>query len=108
MYFTCDRPEQFLPEVTEALTAFENRLIAEQDEVVGISTSLFDAGKAELAHNYLTRYSAESGLAGLRLGNSLLASIEARTEVLFGYRAPEGNVVSELTYDRIDCLAKTQ
>ena len=108
MYFTCDRPEQFLPEVTEALTAFENRLIAEQDEVVGISTSLFDAGKAELAHNYLTRYSAESGLAGLRLGNALLASIEARTEVLFGYRAPEGNVVSELTYDRIDCLAKTQ
>lgn len=104
MYFTCDRPEEFLPEVTEALTAFENRLIAEQDEVVGISTSLFDAGKAELAHNYLTRYSAESGLAGLRLGNALLASIEARTEVLFGYRAPKGAVVSELTYDRIDCL----
>jgi len=46
---------------------------------VGISTSLFEAGKAELAHNYLTRYSAESGLAGLPLGNALLESIEART-----------------------------
>jgi hypothetical protein len=82
--------------------------MAEQDEVVAISTSLFTAGKADLARNYLTRYSAESGLAGLRLGNALVASIEARTEVLFGYRAPEGDVVSELTYDRIDCLAKSQ
>ena len=28
MYFTCDHPEKFLPEVTEALTAFENALTA--------------------------------------------------------------------------------
>ena len=104
MYFTCDRPEQFLAEVTEALTAFENRLMAEQETLVAVANTLFDADKPELARDYLTRYSAESGLAGLRLGNALLASIEARTEVLYGYRAPEGDVVSELTYDRIDCL----
>ena len=104
MYFTCDRPEQFLGEVTDALTAFENRLMAEQKNVVAVANTLFDADKPELARDYLTRYSAKSGLAGLRLGNALLASIEARTEVLYGYRAPEGDVVSELTYDRIDCL----
>ena len=104
MYFTCDRPGQFLAEVTGALTAFENRLMAEQETVVAVANTLFDADKPELARDYLTRYSAESGLAGLRLGNALLASIEARTEVLYGYRAPEGDVVSELTYDRIDCL----
>ena len=104
MYFTCDRPEQFLAEVTDALTAFENRLMAEQETVVAVANTLFDADKPELARDYLTRYSAESGLAGLRLGNALLASIEARTEALYGYRAPEGDVVSELTYDRIDCL----
>ena len=107
MYFTCDRPAQFLPEVTEALTAFENRLMAEQAGVVATATALFEAGQDALARDYLTRYSAESGLAGLRLGNALLASIEARTEVLYGYRAPEGDVVSELTYDRIDCLPDT-
>ena len=61
---------------------------------------LLAAGEAELALNYLTRYSAESGSAGLRLGNVFLGSIEARTEALFGYRAPKGDVVSELTYDR--------
>ena len=30
MYFTCDRKDKFLPEVTEAITAFEDQLIADQ------------------------------------------------------------------------------
>ena len=64
--------------------------MAEQDAVVEIAATLFEAGKANLARDYLTQYSAEAGGAGLRLGNALLASIEARTEVLYGYRAPEG------------------
>lgn len=107
MYFTCDHPEQFLPEVTEALMAFEARLMAEQETVVEIVSTLFKAGKDNLAKDYLTQYSADAGAAGLRLGNALLASIEARTEVLYGYRAPEGDVVSELTYDRISCQIKS-
>ena len=107
MYFTCDHPEQFLPEVTEALTAFEARLMAEQDAVVEIAATLFEAAKANQARDYLTQYSAEAAGAGLRLGNALLASIEARTEVLYGYRAPEADVVSELTYDRISCQAQS-
>ncbi|MFB0905407.1 MAG: hypothetical protein QMA98_00395, partial [Pseudomonadales bacterium] len=107
MYFTCDHPDQFLPEVTEALTAFEARLMAEQDAVVEIAATLFEAAKANQARDYLTQYSAEAAGAGLRLGNALLASIEARTEVLYGYRAPEADVVSELTYDRISCQAQS-
>ena len=107
MYFTCDHPEQFLPEVTAALTAFEARLMAEQDAVVEIAATLFEAAKANQARDYLTQYSAEAAGAGLRLGNALLASIEARTEVLYGYRAPEADVVSELTYDRISCQAQS-
>ena len=86
--------------------AFEARLMAEQETVVEIVSTLFKAGKDNLAKDYLTQYSAEAGAAGLRLGNALLASIEARTEVLYGYRAPEGDVVSELTYDRISCQIK--
>ena len=57
MYFTCEHPEKFLPEVNEALTAFENHLIAEQETVVETAESLFDAGKSELAKRYLTDYS---------------------------------------------------
>ena len=104
MYFTCDHPEQFLPEVTEALMAFEDALIREQETVVDIADTLFAAGKADLALNYLTDYSAARGESAIKLGNALLGSIEARTKLLYGYREPTGDVVSRLTYDRVDCL----
>ena len=104
MYFTCDHPEKFLPEVTEALTAFEDRLIKEQTTVADTAEALFSAGKRELALNYLTEYSATRGASALLLGNALLGSIEARTRLLYGYREPTTDVVSRLSYDRIDCL----
>ena len=104
MYFTCDHPERFLPEVTDALTAFENRMMDEQAEVVATAETLFAADEQALALAYLTQYSAERGAEGLRLGNALLGSIEARTRLLYGYREPTGDVVSKLSYDRVDCL----
>jgi dipeptidase len=103
MYYTCDHPEMFLPEVTEALTAFENRLIDEQRTVVATANTLFDNDRDDLARGYLTEYSRERGLAGLRLGNALLASIEARTEQIFGLRAPTGDQMSGMNIDRVDC-----
>ena len=106
MYFTCDHPGRFLPEVNEALTAFENRLIDEQKTVADTAESLFDTGQAGIAVQYLTDYSRHSGREGLRLGNALLASIEARTRLLYDYREPEDDVVSRLSYDRVDCLPK--
>jgi hypothetical protein len=90
--------------VTEALTAFEDRLITEQAQVVDTAETLFAANKTGLALDYLTEYSATRGAEALALGNALLDSIEARTRVLYGYRAPEGDVVSRLSYDRVDCL----
>jgi dipeptidase len=104
MYFTCDHPEEFLPEVNEALTAFENRLIDEQQVVAATANTLFDAGENQLALTYLTNHSRERGLEGLRLGNALLASIEARTRLQYGYRAPETDVMSG--FDRVNCLPK--
>ena len=104
MYFTCDHAEKFLPEVTEALTAFENRLIDEQQTVVATAGTLFDAGRDDLARRYLTDYSRNAGMHGLRLGNALLDSIEARTQAIFGFRTPETDDMSRLSYDRVDCL----
>jgi dipeptidase len=103
MYFTCDHPDKFLPEVTEALTAFENRLIAEQQAVLDSANALFDAGRADLAADYLTAYSRNAGREALLLGNALLGSIEARTAAIFGYRAPQTDVLSALDYERVDC-----
>ena len=104
MYYTCDHPDKFLPEVNEALTAFEDHLIAEQATVVDTAETLFEAGKDNLAYDYLTGYSHERGQQALELGNALLTSIEARTGLLYGFREPEGDVVSRLSYDRVSCL----
>jgi dipeptidase len=104
MYFTCDHPDRFLPEVTDALTAFENRLIAEQAKVEETAATLFDAGKNQLALDYITNYSEVSALAGLRLGNALLSSIEARTREIYGLRIPETAMQSELNYQAVKCL----
>lgn len=104
MYFTCDHPDKFLPEVNEALTAFENRLIDEQQAVEETANALFDTGNDRLAARYLTDHSRERGLEGLRLGNALLASIEARTELLYGYRPPATDLMSG--FGRVNCLPK--
>ena len=104
MYYTCEHPEKFLPEVTEALTAFEDRLVRQQGTVVAIANTLYAAGRPDLAGVYLTDYSRQSGLDGLRLGNALLAGIEARTEAIFGLRSPGSETMSRRFNDRVDCL----
>ena len=88
-YLAKSHEEKFLPEVVEALTAFESGLIAERETVEGIAQELFQAGKPELARAALTYYSRTEALNGLRLVESLAQSLEARTKVLFGIRSPE-------------------
>lgn len=103
MYYTCDHPKRFLPEVREALTAFEDRLIAEQDAVAATSEALFAADKRELALKYLTDYSERAGQDALTLGHALLGSIEARTELLYGLRRPEGETMSGMNTPGVSC-----
>ncbi len=103
LYFTCDHADKFLPEVTEALTAFENGMIAEQKTVTETSETFFKADRADLALSYLTDYSGSQADEALKLGNALLASIEARTRVLYGLREPEGDELSKLSSDRVSC-----
>jgi dipeptidase len=81
------RPE-YLSEVTEALEAFEAGLIARQPTVERTAEALFKAGEPELARDYLTYYSNTEAMNGLRLGEALADSIEARTKVRFGIRTP--------------------
>ncbi len=101
MYFTCDRKDKFLPEVTEAITAFEDQLIADQASIEQTSNTLFDSGEEELALKYLTERSHEAAADALALGKALLASIEARTRVLYGLRAPETDEISKLDYNAV-------
>ena len=103
MYFTCDRKDKFLPEVTEAITAFEDQLIADQASIEQTSNALFDGGEEQLALKYLTERSHEAAADALALGKALLGSIEARTRVLYGLRAPETDEMSKLQSNMVRC-----
>jgi dipeptidase len=96
MYYTCDKPGKFLPEVTEALVAFENQSIEQARSIEATAAKLFDVNEPGMARGVLTIYSSQRALDGLSLGDSLLASVEARYRLLYGYRAPTGTVMSGL------------
>ncbi|WP_119065883.1 C69 family dipeptidase [Rubrobacter indicoceani] len=102
MYHTCEHPDKFLPEVNEALEAFEEDMLDEQQSVRDTAYALYNAGQEDLAQEYLTTYSTERAMEGLELGQALLGSIEARTEVLYGIREPEGDQINS-DGETIDC-----
>jgi len=88
-YLTKEHPDKYLAEVTEALEAFEAQLMTRQDNVERISAKLYDADEADLARSYLTYYCSNEAMRGLRLGEALAESIEARTKVIDGIRRPK-------------------
>jgi hypothetical protein len=80
--------------VTEALAAFENQSIAETPVVEARARKLLAVHEPEMAHAALTEYSTQRAQDGLRLGQALLGSIEARHRLLFGFRAPQDSRMS--------------
>ena len=92
MYYTCDKPEKFLPEVTEALAAFEDQSISQNAGIESRAAKLLDAGEPDMARATLTSYSSRRALEALNLGDALLGSIEARYRLL--YRLPVGTRMS--------------
>jgi dipeptidase len=89
MYYTCDKPDKFLPEVTEALDAFENQSIDEAALVESRARKLLAVHEQDMARAVLTAYSSQRAQDGLALGKALLGSIEARHRLLFGFREPQ-------------------
>lgn len=100
MYYTCDKPQKFLPEVTEALTAFENQSMVQSRLIEVTAAKLLDVHEPDMAREVLTNYSSERARDGLQLGEALLGSIEARYRLLYGFRAPKGQQMSVTDDDR--------
>jgi hypothetical protein len=93
-YLVSEHRDQFLPEVTAALTAFEARLAADQSRVERTALKLYEADETDLARSYLTYYSNTEAMNGLHLGEALEAGIEARTKAQFGIRTPAASTGS--------------
>jgi len=104
LYHTCAHPKKFLPEVTEALEAFESRALAEQPTVEQTALALRRQGRADLARRYLTEHSRCKAREALELGEALLGSIEARTRLLYGIRRPRGATINSRGGPTPNCL----
>jgi dipeptidase len=103
MYYTCNKPATFLPEVQEALTAFENGMLADTATVEQTAMTLYDNNQADLARDYLTRYSHTQAAQALDLGEALVGSIEARTKLLYDIPVVEGEPMGKLDYEMVTC-----
>lgn len=88
-YLVNEHPDKFLDEVTEVLTAFEHKLITQQELVERTALALHNSGEPQLARAYLTYYCRTEAVNGLQLVETLAQSIEARTKTLFGIREPK-------------------
>jgi dipeptidase len=89
LYLVDEHRDVFLPEVSAALRAFDSREIAAQPGIERTAKILLDAHEEALARRYLTEQSHTAAAEGLHLIEALADSIEARTKVLYGIRAPE-------------------
>ncbi|WP_435655476.1 C69 family dipeptidase [Brucella pituitosa] len=94
MYHACANPETIMPEITQALEAFEAKQIDDIPEVQATADILYKAEKPELASKYLTDYSVRQSERALDLGEALLASIEARSKLLYGIETAEGTAIN--------------
>lgn len=94
MYHSCANPETFMPEVTRALEAFENKQIQDIATIQTTADTLYKANKPDLATKYLTEYSVRQSERALDLGNALLASIEVRAKLLYGIDTIDGTAIN--------------
>ncbi|WP_433869319.1 C69 family dipeptidase [Saccharopolyspora sp. CA-218241] len=97
MYYTCDRPEVFLSEVTRAFEGFEARIMADVEEVERRAAEAYREGRDERARALLTEWSGDWAMEGLALTEHLVEDVEARTKERFGIREPEVEVPPGVT-----------
>ena len=84
-YLVMQHFEKFLPEVEEAIDAFEEKLLNQMPTIEKTANLLYQVGEAELASNYLTYFNTTESINAISLAEDLSASIEARTRLLYGF-----------------------
>ncbi|MCF8011905.1 MAG: C69 family dipeptidase [Clostridiales bacterium] len=76
--------DKFHPEVAEAFGAYQDNLLDKQAAVEETVLKLYQTGNEELASEYLTDYTNEQALKGLRIAEDLTGSIETRSKLVYG------------------------
>ncbi|HEX3329574.1 MAG TPA: C69 family dipeptidase [Gaiellales bacterium] len=90
LYLLAEHHELFLPEVTPVWEAFERKVAYQLASVIEAARALIESGQTDHARNLLTQFSCAQALRGLDLGEILVASMDARSQLLFGIRDEPG------------------
>ena len=95
LYLVSEHHELFLPEVTPVWVALELDIAAQLPALTEAARLLLQSGQPALARDLLTQFSSAQALRALNLGEALVASMDARSQLLFGvsdepgWRGPE-------------------
>jgi hypothetical protein len=90
LYLLAEHHDLFLPEVIPVGEAFERKAAHELAGITQAAHALIDSGHDEQARDLLTQFSSAQALNGLDLGEILIASMDARSRLLFGIRDEPG------------------
>lgn len=93
LYFTCERPVEFLRDVTGDIEGFERKLLKERDRVERKAQRAYDRDDPETARAHLTDNVERRLLDSLDLGERLVSQVERETRREHGIRMPEGEDV---------------
>ncbi len=97
MYFTCERPEDFLHEVTGEIEAFEQGMLEERASLEEEAAALLDSGQTEEAAELITENVQLRLTESLELGMELTDRVEQETRENGGIRLPEGEDIEGST-----------
>ena len=90
LYLLAEHHELFLSEVTPVWEAFEREAADQLASVDEAARVLISSGRREVGRDLLTRFSSERALRALDLGEVMVASMDARSRLLFGIRNKPG------------------
>jgi hypothetical protein len=89
LYLVAEHHALFLPEVTPVWEAFEREQAASLADVRSMTETLVQAGQLDLARDLITRHCSTEAIRALDLGETMAASMDARSRLLFGIRADQ-------------------
>jgi hypothetical protein len=90
LYHTCERPKDFLQQVTGEIERFERGLLDRREVREARAKALLAEGKTRTVERRVTREVHGDLLASLNLGEDLVRAVEQEARREYGIRMPEG------------------
>lgn len=105
MYYMCEDPETFRPTVQRMLRGFEQKSFDDIRWVEESARTLIEQGKREQAQSLLTFYSSTRASDAMNLGDTLVDSLAAYSQLVTGERRPKGEHINDQGGETVNCLA---